>query len=103
MQTQEYLAECLEEAALVVSDGSRPFSTEEASSIARALLEDPNLGFVRSSAGWDPISTTGAVYLTEAIDQAAQATGRALRFSDAKDIATHLLWYELDLVVTYRP
>ncbi len=103
MQIQEYLTGCLEEAALVVSDGSRPFSTEEAASIARTLLEDPKLGFVRNGADWNPISTTGAVYLTEAIDQASQATGRALRFSDAKDIAAHLLWYELDLAVTYRP
>lgn len=100
MQIQEYLAGCLEEAALVVSDGSRPFSAEEAASVARTLLEDPKLGFAQNGAEWNPMPTTGAAHLTEAINQ---ATRGELRFSDAKDIAAHLLWYELDLAVTYRP
>ncbi len=93
MDIRSYLASCLEEAALVVSDGSRPFTEPQATAIADALLADAKLSFTLDQ--WDVVSLEGQEHLAEAV---AHASGR---HDEAKAITGHLLWYEERLGIAY--
>lgn len=98
MGIHRYLALCLEEAALVVSDGSRPLTETQASEIADALIRDEKLSFAFDA--WDAVSVEGQTYLATAVRQAA---GDGLLADDAAGIAKHLIWYEMRLGITYTP
>lgn len=98
MDIRQHLALCLEEAALVVSDGSRPFTESEAESVADALIADPKLSFGLDA--WDIVSAEGQSYLAAALER---LDGSALRDGDAQGIAKHLLWYEERLSIVYTP
>lgn len=98
MDVRSHLASCLEEAALVVSDGSRPFTEEETESLADVLIADPKLSFALDA--WDIVSIEGQEYLAAAVERVG---GSALCDGDARGIAKHLLWYEERLRIVYTP
>jgi hypothetical protein len=101
MDILEYLASCLEEAALQASDGSRPFTGNEATAIAESLLADEKLTFRKRA--WGIMSIDGQVYLHKAVQQAAAAAGRTLSLDDVKGITGFLLWYGENLGIIYVP